>query len=188
MADELAKEGCENRNLNAPYLRPSNHIYVEKIKVQLRNSWNRHWQQEIGCRQTKIFFEEIDLSKSKYIYSLNRGDLSQMVRFLTGHNHMRRHNHVIDNSVDPTCRLCEDDKEDSEHIITECEALWQIRNEAFGHSFLDTPPAWTPSELLQFLRHPKVKNLETMDVDDVNFDGSSETENEQDAQPNDPSN
>ena len=94
---------------------------------------------------------------------------------------------VIDNDIDPTCRLCEDGREDSEHIITECDALWKIRSDAFGKPFLDFPPAWTPSELIQFLRNPKVKNLESTAILDNSIGVTTQSDEEPSA-PNSPSN
>ena len=90
---------------------------------------------------------------------------------------------IIDPSIDPTCRLCGEDNEDSEHIIAECDALWKERLESFGKVQLDTPIPWTPAELMNFLKIDRIKELENDDIEngdtsENNSDEDVETETE----------
>ena len=78
---------------------------------------------------------------------LGRKKLGQIVQLVTGHNHLRYHQHQICQDIDPLCRLCEEDSETSWHLIGECPALMEKRQEVFQKYFLDDNPVWTVFQL-----------------------------------------
>ena len=59
---------------------------------------------------------------------------------MTGHNHMARHNHIVDVEADAICRLCDYNYvQDTEHIMAECPYFLGLRLDLF-HQCLLTPP------------------------------------------------
>ena len=92
IADKVAKTGSK--------LPPSTEIkcgkaYVKKtINEDLYNEWNRRWQTMGTCRQAFFFNKYVDRAKSKKITKLNRHDLGILIRYTTGHAHLRRHNKI----------------------------------------------------------------------------------------------
>ena len=55
---------------------------------------------------------------------------------LTGHCPVRYHLQRIGLTEDPTCRMCLEDEETSEHLLCECEALAYRRFQTFGRAVL----------------------------------------------------
>ena len=70
--------------------------------------------------------------------SFNRTQTRVVIGFLTGHNTLRRHLHVLGLPDSPLCRNCEEAEETSAHILCECEALASLRHTYLG-SFLLEP-------------------------------------------------
>ena len=98
----------------------------------------------------------------KKITKLNRHELGILIRYTTGHAHLRRHNKITgtmlpraltrpepnytledpdektsnedEDDEDIRCRLCKlkGKQETPIHIITECLAVWERRRELFG--------------------------------------------------------
>ena len=66
----------------------------ETINQELYKAWDRRWQTQGDCRQTFQFFPCIERGKSKKICKMSRADVGIMVRYLTGHAHLRRHNKI----------------------------------------------------------------------------------------------
>ena len=73
-----------------------------------------------------------------------RDIVGQLIRFLTGHAFLKRHNAVVFHGISPppgdvTCRLCKDpfSEETPHHIVTECEYLCAWRYETMGALLLD---------------------------------------------------
>jgi hypothetical protein len=64
--------------------------------------------------------------------------LARIIRFLTGHTFMNRHEVLIQRgkddlgSNDALCRLCEEEMETPEHLLTECPVLNNDRQELFN--------------------------------------------------------
>jgi hypothetical protein len=64
--------------------------------------------------------------------------LARIIRFLTGHTFMNRHEVLIQRgrddlgSDDALCRLCEEEMETPEHLLTECPVLNNDRHELFN--------------------------------------------------------
>jgi hypothetical protein len=64
------------------------------------------------------------------------GQSRAVTGFLTGHNTMRRHLHLMELSDSPLCR-CGAEDETSAHILCECEALASLRHAYLSSFFLE---------------------------------------------------
>ena len=76
--------------------------------------------------------------------ALKRKQWGVMVQFMTGHNHLARHNHIVDPNEDPECKLCNNGyPQTTAHIMGECPNphLTQIRVSLFGERYI--PPPYT---------------------------------------------
>lgn len=48
-----------------------------------------------GCKLTNLSYKCTDRAKSKDIYNMSKHDLGILVRYTTGHVHLRRHNKIL---------------------------------------------------------------------------------------------
>ena len=116
-------------------------VPMQEIKTTIRrkilDEWNACWQSLQGCRQTKIWFPNIEPGISKKLITLNREDLSLMIQVISGHC-FRYHEAKVSGS-EPTCRLCLEADESSWHVIAECPALWQQRADTLQTHFMESP-------------------------------------------------
>ena len=146
-------------------------IPLSHVKHITRNqslkTWNQQWHNSPHCRQTKIFFPEVDPVKSGHLLRLNREDFGRAIRWLTGHCFLNRHNHLLYplEHPTPTCRACDWDQETSSHIICECEALSHIRYFHFQERFLPLAPIPIIRQLTSFLKDPNIITLELVPHD-----------------------
>ena len=103
-----------------------------------------------------------DKDKSKKLIKENRTNFSRLVRWITGHNFLKRHNAIINpDNQDLLCRYCSLEPETSSHLVTDCEVLCHVRAEAFNTHFLSTTePYWQPHNLIKFINDNSVKDLE----------------------------
>ena len=186
LADILAKTGC---GLTPEEETPVSYAHVKAtINQKLYQEWDRRWQAQGDCRQTFQFFPCTDRSKSKKICKMNRHDLGIMVRYLTGHAHLRRHNKIAktpqpvffefpemsykfkdpdDWYTDPfdrqiTCRICKlkGREETPYHLVTECLGAWRARRTYLGCYSMEgeNPIQWEPPGLLEFFKHFDLEN------------------------------
>ncbi len=83
---------------------------------------------------------------------LDRISLGRLIRWITGHVFLRRHQNLLDswNFNDPMCRMCKMDAETSDHIITSCARLSEFREFTFG---IDKDPSqkWEVKSLSDYL-------------------------------------
>ena len=107
---------------------------------------------------------------------LSKAKISNVIRFITGHTYLRRHNVVFkkkkvrlaaDRDHDSECRLCRDGPETPIHLLLECKALMWTRHTLFATGRLlawqlDTPPPWS-DELIAFINSPHIQALERRD-------------------------
>ena len=96
---------------------------------------------------------------------MKRTDLGQILRCITGHNFMNRHNHLVDpiKYPNPICRKCLEDSslETASHILAECPALHQLRANTFNTQQFDISTMdWTPIQVSSFLQNPSISHLE----------------------------
>ena len=69
--------------------------------------------------------------------SFNRTQSRAVTGFLTGHNTLRRHIHLMGLSDSPLCRRWGAEDETSSHTLCECEALASLRLAYLGSFFLE---------------------------------------------------
>ena len=76
------------------------------------------------------------------MFGLKRKQWGIMVQFMTGHNHLGRHNNIVDPKEDPECKLCNHGyPQTTAHVIGECPSphLVQIRTHLFGERYILPP-------------------------------------------------
>ena len=101
---------------------------------------------------------------------------SLMVQICTGHNYMKRHQHIIDTankeeSEGPICSLCKEGEMTSFHILGECGVLNNLREKCFGFPQLNESDLQTLSKkaLVQFLKGAPVDELQFFIQEDNNM-------------------
>ena len=149
-ADAQAKGGTVSCNLvETP-------VPVGFLKEQIHRAfmkvWNEEWKSTVTCRQTKIFFPELDTKQSEYLLLLGRKMLGLTISLITGHNMLNYHRHVMCKDQDPLCRLCGEENEDSFHLIGECPVLFEKRAQIFHKYLLDSPPEWKVKQLVSMTK------------------------------------
>jgi hypothetical protein len=139
IADGLARCGSASRFVgHEPALGVS--------RQDLRNSincWlvNQHWGQwqSLGNtqRQARELISGPCLGTKARLLSFNRIQSRAVTGFLTGHNTLRRHLHLMGLTDSPFCRKCGAEDETSAHILCRCEALASLRYAYLGSFFLE---------------------------------------------------
>ena len=65
------------------------------------NTWNERWLNTAGMRQTKIFIPNIfNRGRAKKARNLNRNDMGILIRNVTGHAFLRRHNYIVNATIE----------------------------------------------------------------------------------------
>jgi hypothetical protein len=77
------------------------------------------------------------LATKARLLSFNRTQSRVITGLLTGQNILRRHLYLMGLRNNPTCRKCGNEKETSDHILCECEALASLRDAHMDSFFLD---------------------------------------------------
>jgi hypothetical protein len=116
MADEAAKAGSQCNRFMQMEISNSR----MELKTLIRDAQNLEWAQlwadreSIDCRQTRLFFPTLNPKVWKYIKAnsnLTPACLARIIRFLTGHTFINRHEVLIQRgrddlgSNDALCRL-----------------------------------------------------------------------------------
>ena len=160
LADELAKEGAKNIVYGPePFLGFPEKYKTTIIKEHIYSVWYKRRKNITTCRQTKIFFPEINDKLSKNLGKIKRDDLGKMVSFITGHCNMNRHLNLIDASHDLNCRLCGEAEETPEHVMKSCPSLVSRRLEIFQAPLLFSPTKWSFMQLARYLRVTSIATL-----------------------------
>ena len=129
-ADELARRGASTPfigpeptcGLNWSYCRNEINQWIER---EVKRSWNTVQ----GLRQAKAL---INPKKEGEVLSMRRTELRRLTGYLTGHNSLRYHMHLLGLSTETACRLCGWNTESSEHLLGKCRALDRARFRIFG--------------------------------------------------------
>ena len=157
-ADFCARQGTTTSTNRLDIPMPISWV-KQKITNLAYKIWTNRWFSIKEARQTKLWIQKPNKVISNFMINCNRKDLSLVCQMITGHNFLNRHENVINQAHNPTCRLCNDGEESSWHIFGECPALWRKRLEAFGHQFLDNYPKWKPSQFLKFLSNSGLSEM-----------------------------
>lgn len=91
--------------------------YKRKINEYINKMWFSSWEQGQDCRQARMIVKRIDSAFSEKIMLHSRAGVGRIVRFLTGHAHLKRHNAIVDRVGDTLCRLCNEVEETPIHIL-----------------------------------------------------------------------
>jgi ribonuclease HI len=137
-ADRAANEGRTEVQLGPEPFLPVPLTYIHNlIKGELTQRWNQRWKTLTTCRQTKNWFPVVDQRRSMTLINKSkRADYGVVIQFITGHNHLRRHEALVTPGLDKMCRLCNEKEETSFHLATECPRVRSYRSEAFRTSFV----------------------------------------------------
>ena len=126
MADNLAKTGT--KLTNKATVGPSRTHINSQITNTLYREWNERWQHTKGMRQTKLFLPNVfQRGRAKKTRDLNRYDLGVLIRNITGHAFLRRHNYIIGNS-DTHVDLEDSIDDDYLRHINSCTTQPQLSN------------------------------------------------------------
>jgi hypothetical protein len=150
-ADILAKEGTAKSFTPQDFggCRISRGTCKGVIKAHIQARWEYLWYKGTNCRQTRIFFKEPDINTSKALMKTSRENYGRVIRYVTGHNHLKRHNFLLGGHGNNACRHCESAPES---IVTSCEAFCTERSDSFANYWLDPQsPTWNVTGLLKFL-------------------------------------
>jgi hypothetical protein len=131
-ADQAAKRGSLGMiDVFAASVEMPVKIARNKIVQELEKRWNAELKGRKEARQTKIFFPQVDARKSRDVYKLSRPACGKMIRYITGHAYLRRHQTIVYGSGDERCRFCREDPEEPQHLILSCPRLSRVRGECF---------------------------------------------------------
>ena len=156
-ADKNARLGSTNDNNKVHIATPTSWA-KKKITDSTYKRWSSRWSLSKIGRQTKLWWPKPDKQKSKLFLNQTRTELGHQIQMITGFNRLNYHESKI-SGVDPTCRLCLEEEETSYHIISECPALWSLRQNSFNTFFLEEPSKWKPHQLQKFLQSPIIMEL-----------------------------
>ena len=156
-ADKAANAGRQRSDGFVP-MKTAKASIKKVIRDWGNNAWLEEWQTETNpsqrmpkCRQTRYFYKGPSSSQAKVLLTYNRERVSMLVRFVTGHAFLKRHNMVVEKGTtqgleneDIYCRLCKSptDWETPHHIICKCPYLMHRRQPHFGNYVLDDYPPW----------------------------------------------
>jgi hypothetical protein len=138
-ANRLARCGSTSRFVRPePAFGVSRQDLTNRIKRLLVNQhWG--WWQSLGDtqRQARELISGPCLGTKARLLSFNRMHFRAVTGFLTGHNTLRRHLHLMGLTDSPLCRKCGTEDETSAHILCRCEALASLRHAYLGSFFLE---------------------------------------------------
>jgi hypothetical protein len=157
LAEEAAIAGGRSVRVTQAEIQNSRMNIKIFIKTSRNLEWKREWHTRLDCPQTKLFFPHPNPAIWKGIKALKNllpTYLSRIVRFITGHTFMNRHDHP-----DASCRLCEEEAETPEHLLIECPVLAMDRIILFNTWRKTQVPPWT-NNILEFIDLKVIASLE----------------------------
>jgi ribonuclease HI len=170
-ADKAAKRGGASSRQTVMHFVTARQARKALIKETRNLDWAREWAENAACRQSKLFLKKPLPRCWQDLKSLSQTRTSRIIRFVTGHCHMNRHNTLLAggygalDSPAALCRLCEEEPETPEHLITECPVMTTTRLSTLYAWQLDTPPPWSP-DLLAFINSTHIIALEERNGED----------------------
>jgi ribonuclease HI len=181
-ADILAKEGTSKISFQVEPILPVPKSWIRrKTQQYLQNEWTSRWTSTCEARQTKIFFPQPNPKLSKKLMRYDRPTCAKLFRWTTGHSFHRYHNHITSPLVfdNPTCRACNEAREETNHLFAHCLSLAPIRMKLWGKPCLDKDFSWTPAQLLDLIEEvdkicPEENTLDLQTINQrPNTDGSN---------------
>lgn len=134
VADYQAKEGILNGEVFL-YNYTSKCIVKNKLNEHYHKIWSTKWQQEDECKHVKHFLEKPRSNRYCLKY-MNKHNLNLLIQMITGHGLFRGHLAKWQ-EMEPTCNLCQEEKQTGIHLWRDCPALEQIRRECSNNGNLD---------------------------------------------------
>ena len=139
------------------------------IKKEWQNRWTNGFQSNPPCVATKNWLPNIDYNWSKKLLlgANSRSEYSTVIQIVSGHSYLLDHEARIRGYPSPPCRLCKDpnSKEDTMHLMSECEALAYTRFVTLHHPFPPPPWVYIPVwKVLCFLRKVPIQFLPYSDT------------------------
>ena len=114
---------------------PKSH-YSKLIDDDVLHRWNHRWTRETPtARQSRLFWPQIDKSRSKQLLLCNRSEYGDITRLFTGHNNLNKHKLLLGEPItttSPNCRFCRLAEESSEHLLCDCPDLSASRLRTLG--------------------------------------------------------
>ena len=151
-ADKLARKGSAMKGkCPSPTLPLSQSEHKAKIEAWTTKEALSYWEKLPGLSQSKRL---INPSLHAGLTSLRRNDLRLLIGFLTGHFPTRSFLHRIGVSDSPSCRLCGEATETTEHLLLECSRMDSTRFSILGKPTLSTSDVRRTkgADLVVFLR------------------------------------
>ena len=166
LADKEAKRGLSVEvSKDIPLISEKEINTVIKL-LMYKNDWEPEWQRETWeTRQTRMFYPYLRPKHSWEMLNQARPIYSVLVQLETGHNYMKRHEHIIakNNGIrgtDPICSLCGEGEESSAHILAECTALKYNRLKYFNCMWFQPPYVnLDMKSVINFLREANMEAL-----------------------------
>ena len=168
-ADCAAKKGAiSKRSPNKTFLCSKAKI-KEDFRTRIINEWQEKWYNipPDRMRQTKCFLNGPDKKIWKMLRFKGKNDIGILIRFLTGHAYMLKHEMLINFGYEAleykniNCRLCQEGIETPYHLVTECPCLNLFRKELFFEFTLPEGPVKQPmSKVLHFAKHNSIRTIE----------------------------
>ena len=154
IADQLAKQGSSDpATVAEPNILLPSSSWKLVLREIIEKLWSKRFKSMPECRQTKLWTKTPDLNRSKALLKLSRQEVGDVIQFVTGHAHLRRHDSLIDPSVSPLCRLCQEDDESPWHLAMECMATAESRFDAFGvENSTEISDQWKVNQVGRFAR------------------------------------
>ena len=102
------------------------------------------------------------------LLSSRRQIFGEVGRFVTGHNHLARHDalvlHGTDDNEENYCRFCSEDMETTYHVLAECPMFATERLHNFGEYHLVRPlDPFSNQSLISYLNDISFRALEDLD-------------------------
>jgi hypothetical protein len=88
-------------------------------------------------RQARKIISDPSPTAKTRLLSCNRIQSRVVTRLFAGHNTLRRHIYIMGLIDSPLCRRCGAEKENSRHVLCECEALATLGHTNLGSFVLD---------------------------------------------------
>ena len=146
-ADRAAKFGTMSRWTYPVPL--ADCIIKSKLRLESCETWGDRWAAEPTCRQTRLLLPAPDAHMAKFLFKLSRDNISAMVHFISGHNHLLYHQLLTGKTQSALCRLCQEETETAWHFLTKCPALEMGRLMFFlQHQTKENPQ---PDSLFNFI-------------------------------------